>query len=152
MIFALSRTKVETSTPLWRVKLKPCNEILQTCLMCPCRAFHEWFFFIFYFFADNVGPLRHKYPPPRKKARISGGVKNETVDKGSAGAHSTRVQILRVSTLKNCVDIGIRSNSGFYLRLNQPVLTLRVHEYPSATDRGGTAATMVAWSVSIVCL
>ena len=39
VMFALFGTKVQTSTPFLRDP-----EILQTCLMCPCRAFYDFCF------------------------------------------------------------------------------------------------------------
>ena len=85
--------------------------ILHACLMCPCRAFYECFFF-----SPNVGSPK---TPKNTKTKTE---KKQSFVEGSAGAHSTRVQNCRVLTLKNGVDIDRRLKEFGFLCLNQPVL------------------------------
>ena len=67
-------------------------EILRTCLMCPCRAFHEWVFSFFFFFPPgiwvfvfwgDIWVLRDPRFPSKKNKKT----KRKLFVKGSAGAH-----------------------------------------------------------------
>ena len=66
-------------------------EIMRTCSMCPCRAFHEWFFNFWFLSLEIWDPLRPKHKKKIQKTQISGkekGKKGKTsCVTGSAGAH-----------------------------------------------------------------
>ena len=62
MIFARLPHKIQMPTPFLRID----PEILHTCLMCPCRALHDFFFFSL----EMWDPLRHKYPKKYKNQNI----------------------------------------------------------------------------------
>ena len=77
--------------------------------MCPCRAFHECFFFVLVFFSLEMwDPLRPEYSKKYKNSNICRKKQEKkTIRKRvGGGTLNTRVKFQGIS-LKNGVDIGL---------------------------------------------
>ena len=89
-------------------------EILHTCSMCPCQAFHEKKI------AGNVRSLKTQLSQKKAKTQISGRKKKKCRKRlGRAGAHETRVQNFRAYLSKTAWTLDSEGIWGYMP--NQPV-------------------------------
>ena len=106
-------------------------EILQTCWVCPCRAFHDFFCFCFFslerWYLNKTQKITKTQTPGWKKQKPK-----TPLVKVSAGAHQTRVQNFRVLPLKNGLDIRLWRNLGFYAWTNLYLKHLGREDVPNA--------------------